>query len=55
MLKTVRGGYDGKGQWEAASIEQARAVEAQERSRAMRLGFMTEQTIYGPVPVQVFP
>lgn len=39
----------------AVAIEQARAVEAQERSRVMRLGFMTEQTIYGPVPVQIFP
>jgi type IV secretion system protein TrbJ len=39
----------------AVAAEQARAVEAQERSRVMRLGFMTEQTIYGPVPVQVFP
>ena len=29
VLKTVRGGYDGKGQWEAASIEQAREAFAQ--------------------------
>jgi 5-(carboxyamino)imidazole ribonucleotide synthase len=29
VLKTVRGGYDGKGQWEAASIEQARAALTQ--------------------------
>jgi len=29
VLKTVRGGYDGKGQWEAASIEQAREAVAQ--------------------------
>jgi type IV secretion system protein TrbJ len=39
----------------AVAIEQARAVEAQERSRVMRLGFMTDQTNYGPVPIQVFP
>jgi P-type conjugative transfer protein TrbJ len=39
----------------AVAIEQARAVEAQERSRVMRLGFMTEQTVYGPAPVQIFP
>jgi P-type conjugative transfer protein TrbJ len=39
----------------AVAIEQARAVEAQERSRVMRLGFMTGQTNYGPVPIRVFP
>jgi len=38
----------------AVAIEQARAVEAQERSRVMRLGFMTGQTNYGPVPIRVF-
>ncbi|MFZ0362585.1 MAG: ATP-grasp domain-containing protein, partial [Candidatus Cybelea sp.] len=26
MIKTVRGGYDGKGQWQADSLEQAQAV-----------------------------
>lgn len=39
----------------AVAVEQARAVEAQERSRVMRLGFMTDQTDYGPQPIQVFP
>ena len=26
MIKTVRGGYDGKGQWEASSLDEARAA-----------------------------
>ncbi len=29
VLKTVRGGYDGKGQWQADSLEEARAALAQ--------------------------
>ncbi len=37
------------------ALEHARAVEAEARANEMRLGFMTQQTNYGPVNVTIFP
>ena len=35
VLKTVRGGYDGKGQWRADSLDEARAAFAAARAREL--------------------
>jgi type IV secretion system protein TrbJ len=37
------------------ALEHARAVEAEARSNAMRLSFMTQQTNYTPIDVTIFP
>ena len=37
------------------ALEHARAVEAEARSNAMRLSFMTQQTDYTPIDITLFP